>query len=848
MQKPIISLTLAYLAGLLLGHGFLFLPYSISILACIILLILIVLAWRKRFTLRRLLFIVIGGSIGMAAYLSSVLWLPANHYVRIVPDDKAIHEMTGTIASPLDRDFDRTAFVMDLSDIDGTPVTGKIRVSAREALTSIGYGDVIRVSGRIFEPRGFHNPRSFDYAAYLAQNGIYRAASVKSGDQVLILRSGKGIFRTIQDWRERIRQAFLASTHGPGSAIIQAMVLGEEGGLTDEIRDQFMAAGVTHIISISGSHLGMLAILCFGLVRALMRLLPERHYLFLTIQVDPRKVAALMTLPLVVFYTLLAGGQVATVRSLMMIAAALAALLLDRENALMHSLATAALLILLAGPQALFDISFQLSFISVLSIGYIVMLWSELGIKAQNTIQKLRNNAVLLIVISLAASIATGPLVAHYFNQVSFTGIISNMIVVPFAGLVVVPIGLFSGVLSLFTHHLPMAALNQHIADLFIGTVAFFSRLPFAEFHPPSPGIVWLLCYGVLVMVLSSVIRSTLLYRFKPLEYSSRTSRVSMIMIALAGTALLFVSAHAILPTQGVEVSFPDVGQGDSALIRLPTGNSILVDGGGTYDDRFDIGRRVLAPWLWNKGIRRLDLVILSHPHPDHMNGLKFILKKFNIAEVWTHGQDADLPGYKEFSRLIAERGIRRKIVSADGPPVLLGGAELRVLHPARAFRSHERKTYSAENDRSLVVRIAFPGPVLLFTGDIGTAVEKELIRSGQGLQCDLLKVPHHGSKSSSSEAFVRAARAAAAVVTAGRGNPYHHPSDDVLARYENIGTRMLRTDRDGAISLFLDRGALEAVTWNERELNRTSRAGRASLWEQERENVKRMYLRKWEL
>jgi competence protein ComEC len=848
MQRPIISLTLAYCSGLLFGQGFLYFPYSISILAAITVLILAVMTWRESFTLIRSLLIVISGIIGMMAYLYSAAWLPADHYARIIPEDNSVHEMTGKIVSPLDRDPDRTGFVMDLLDIDGVTVAGKIRVSVREALMAIGYADVIRVPGRIFEPRGFNNPHGFDYAAYLAQSGTYRMVSIKGGEQVRIIGTGSGIFRTIQDWRERIRRAFLASTSGPGSAILQAMVLGEEGGLTDELRDQFMAAGVTHIISISGSHLGMLAILCFGLVRVLMRFLPERTYLLLTMHVDLKKVAALMTLPLVVFYTLLAGGQMATIRSLMMITAALAAILLDRENALMHSLAAAALLILMISPQALFDISFQLSFISVLSIGSVVTLWSELGIKAGNTLQKFRNSTVLLIIISLTTSFATGPLVAHYFNQVSFAGIISNMVIVPFAGMVVVPLGLFSGVLSLFTHHLPLAALNQFIADLFIGTVAFFSRLPFAEFHPPSPGIVWLLCYGMFVLGLASLIRAKLLYRLKPLEYSSRTSGASKITLVLAGTLLISVSAHALLPAQGFEVAFPDVGQGDSTLLRLPTGKNILIDGGGTYDDRFDVGRRVLAPYLWNKGVRRLDLVVLSHPHPDHMNGLKFILKKFDVAEVWTHGQDAGLPGYDEFNRLIAGRNISRKFVSADDPPVQLGSAELRVLHPTPGFRSRERQAYAAENNRSLVLRIAAREGVFLFTGDIGTEAEKDLIRRGRDLKCDLLKVPHHGSKSSSSEAFVSAARPKAAVMTVGRGNRYHHPSDEIVLRYANSGTGIYRTDRDGAIILSADENGLTAVTWNERELNRISRLSRASVWDQERENWKRMYLRKWEL
>jgi len=275
-----------------------------------------------------------------------------------------------------------------------------------------------------------------------------------------ILDYGSGVdARTIE---------YKTSTSGDGSAILQAMVLGEEGRLTDELRDRFMAAGVTHIISISGSHLGMLAVLCFGLIRGLLFMMPERFYHRLTLHADPKHIASWLTLPLVVFYTLLAGGQVATVRSLVMIAAGLFAIVFDRENALMHSLAVAALFILIASPQAVFDISFQLSFLSVMVIGYVVSLWSELQFKAETRFQKIRNSAVFLVIISLSTNLAAGPLVAYYFNQVSFAGIVSNLVIVPFAGMVIVPLGLFSGVLSLFTHHLPLAGAdrrNQSVSD-----------------------------------------------------------------------------------------------------------------------------------------------------------------------------------------------------------------------------------------------------------------------------------------------------------------------------------------------------------------------------------------------
>jgi len=844
MQKPIIPITLAYTAGLLLGHGFLYFPYSISILVILCLLITGIFTWLDRLTLRRFLLIILPGLIGTAAYLYSAAWSPGDHYTRYFTPDKDFHEIIGKIASPLDRDPDRTGFVMEINEMDGSAMTGKIRVSVREEMSSAGYGDIIRVRGRLFEPTGFNNPRGFDYAGYLAQSNIFETMSVKTSGDIQLISRGAGIFRTIQDWRERIRQSFLESTAGDGSAILQAMVLGEEGRLTDELRDRFMAAGVTHIISISGSHLGMVAILCFGLIRGLLFMMPERFYHRMTLYTDPKMIAAWLTLPLVVFYTLLAGGQVATVRSLIMISAGLLAIILNRENALMHALALAALVILIASPQAIFDISFQLSFLSVMVIGCVVSLWNELQFKAETRFQKIRNSTLLLIIISLSTGLATGPLVAYYFNQISFAGIMSNLIIVPFAGMAVVPLGLFSGILSLFTHHLPLVWLNQIAADGFVSAVSFFSRLPFAEFHPPAPGLPWLLLYAVFFISLFMHIGARLRFRFKPFESSSRVSMMPVIGMALAGMCLLFSLALSFLPEQRLRVSFPDVGQGDCALIELPNGQAILIDGGGTHDNHFDIGRRVLAPYLWNRGIRRLDLVVLSHPHPDHMNGLISVLKKFEVAAVWESGLDTDLPGYNEFLSVMRDRNIPQRLVSADDAPTMFGETTISVLHPHGGFEAHDRQAYSAENNRSLVVRIGSERRNLLFMGDVGIEVERNIMMSMQGMKTDIIKVPHHGSKSSSSEDFVSLTRPEVAVMTVGRGNPYHHPSDEVLARYEKIGALICRTDNDGAVTITANKEKLAIQRWNDLILRRITLADRAAWGEQERVNRGRLRIR----
>ncbi len=844
MQKPLITLTLAYVAGLLLGNCFLYAPAVVSALIMLTLLTAGSCSWFGLLSFRRLLLLTMPCVLGMAASIYAAAWIPSDHYTRRFPNATVKHEITGSIASALDRDPDKTGFVVELRQVDGEPVSGAIRMTVRAAAAHIGYGDVIRFSGRFFEPGSFNNPAGFDYGAYLRTKGIHRTVSLKQESELKLLRRGTGLFRRIQDQRERIRQAFLASTTGQGSAILQAMTLGEEGGLTDEMRDRFMAAGVTHIISISGSHLGMVAILCFWLIRSALRLLPEPQYHRLTLATDPKKIAAWLTLPFLIFYTLLAGGQVATVRSLIMLLAALTALLLDREHALLHSLALAALLILVAGPQAVFDISFQLSFLSVLAIASVVLLWNELHVPAENRFLRFRNSAFLLVLVSLSATLATAPLVAHYFNQFSLIGVVSNMIIVPFAGFVVVPLGLFSGLLSLLTGALPLPALNQLVADRFCDTVTFFSRLPLAQFHPPAPGLFSLITCALLLGSGYAIVRSVLLYRYQPLASSSRVPRNQVIIAAVSGLLLILSVTIFFMPRRTGTVQFPDVGQGDCALITLASGKNILIDGGGSYDDRFDVGRRIVAPYLWNQGIHRIDLVILSHPHPDHMNGLKYLVRTFAIGEVWTSGLDKDLPGYAELERLISVRGIPVRVVSATDPPVVISDAEVRILHPAQGFLSRERKAYAAENSRSLVVRIAMEGKVFLFTGDIGEDAEEEMLRSSADLRCDLIKVPHHGSKSSSSEPFLFRARPEIGIVTVGGKNRYGHPSPEVVERYHTAGTRLFRTDQDGALTVTVDKGDLFVRSWRTRMVQRIELTDPASWKRQEIKNWRALWLR----
>ncbi len=841
MQRPLILFAGALIAGIALGELFLYLPWTTILFSAVLFASLVLTACFSRSARSRALTAASGIAVGMVLLVHSVFPQPG-HYGTLSLFTGRPHDVTGRIASPLERDPGRIAFLLDVERVDGTSASGRMRVAVRGEPAGLGYGDRVRLAGRIYPPRGYRNPGGFDYPGFLARQGVSAVLSVRDGPAVDLLEGGTGILRTIQDWRERIRRNFLSATTGDGSAVLQAMVLGEEGGLTDDLRDRFLAAGVTHILSISGSHLGLVALLCFWSFGNALFLLPERSYHRFTLHADRAKTAALLTLGPVTFYAFLAGGQVATLRALIMIVAGLAALLLDREGDGASALALAAIITLVPAPQALFDLSFQLSYLSVLTILFVVKTWRSLGFSGGGFAARLFRKALLLLAISVAATLATAPIVVSSFHQISLAGIVANMVVVPFAGAVVVPAGLVSGVCSLVTGSLPFAGLVQAVADLFVSLVSFFARLPGAVLSLPSPGPLFFAGYAGLLAAAAFAGRARLIALFRPLESSRRPRPFVPLLAVLAAIVLTASLAVPVVRGRASRMTVVDVGQGDCELVETAGGKTILIDGGGTRDNRFDIGRRVVLPFLREEAVGTIDLLILSHPHPDHMNGLVSVVRAMNVGEAWLSGMDEGLPGYDDLRRALRDRNVPCRVVSA-GRAAHLGAARIAVLHPA-AGNAFAGPAYAAENDRSLVVRVDLEGRSMLFAGDIHAEGEEALLRRKEDLGCDILKVPHHGSRSSSSPSFVAAVRPSFAVMTVGEGNPYRHPSPDVVERYEASGSRVLRTDRDGAIIVRDLRNGPSVTAWTDLLLRKAALKERERWWTIERENWRRIVLR----
>ncbi|MFZ5861285.1 MAG: DNA internalization-related competence protein ComEC/Rec2 [Nitrospirota bacterium] len=694
-----------------------------------------------------------------------------------------------------------TASNLRLSGKTPADVPGRIKLSGPpEAFLGLRYGDRVQLTAQFRPPRGFRNPGLFDYGRWLEQRGIVATATVKPGVIKRIGHVPSPLLDPIYDWRERIRVAAITSLPPATAPIFLAMVTGETGYLTSELRERFMASGTVHLLSISGSHLGLIALIIFAVVRLAVLRLPERLLLRVTMRVIPSQIAAAVTVVPVTFYALLAGGQIATMRSLLMILVYLFAVLIHRHGDLLNLLAFAAIALLAWDPHALADVSFQLSFLSVWCIA-VALEWSSAHEPAPEESdatrrrQRLRSTVAALLITSLAAGVGTAPLVAYHFQQVNWVGAIANPVIIPLAGALVVPLGLVSGVAAAVAASptLPLAEWNAAVLDLLLRAVDFFASWPLATIHVAAPSIAVLAAWYLIMSMLVD-------RRVKPWKRGLAGGLLILLAVpALVGTPSWMSSAK-------LEVTFLDVGQGDSAVVRFPSGRIMVVDGGKRFHE-LDAGRLVLAPTLWNQGARRIDYLVATHPQLDHIGGLAFVADRFPIGEAWINGRRPDTRAAQAFDAALTGRGVPTSVVPR-AQPLWIDAVRVWRVNPLAEAPFTPLPHRASDNDRSIVVRVEYGRASFLLTGDVESEGERLMAAADPRwhlLRSTVLKIPHHGSRGALDPDFLRAVAPKVGVISVGATNTYGHPDPKTLKAYSRLKTALFRTDVDGAITMVTD-------------------------------------------
>jgi len=784
MGSPLIPLVLAYVAGILLAEHSAS-PLFISLLFLIIGTAAGAVGYIFLKGRMHVLVLVIPIFLSLGAFSMRPLLSPKQLPPDIFQGKESLFE--GMIIEAPERRHD--GYRLKLRG-QGLFVSLSISSDQDSDLQPFRYGDLVRASLRLRMPKNLGNPGGFDYERYLRLNGIDALASLRSfGDIALVGRGGSLIMRWIEGMRISVGQGIERALKGQEMAVMRALILGQQGWISRETEASFRRTGTIHILVVSGFNLTMVA---WTFYQALLLFMKRSE--FLLVKGMAQRMAAIISLVPLALYTGMAGATIPVLRAFVMVCAFIVSFLVGREREIYSTLSLAALTILAFEPQALFSISFQLSFLAVISIVYLLprisslIGWdiSEVFAGQAPWTRKILGWLLTMILSTLSAGLGLSPLLALSFNQVPLLGLVANFIVIPAMGLVCVPLGLLAALSGLV---FPPVSDVLYIACrpfLLIGLKAVdaIASLPMASIRVTTPTIVEIFLIYLLIVLVVNVKRF-------------RHSR-GYILLILAVSLILMTDIgywrYKNLHNKELQVTFLSVGHGDSELIEFPGEKKLLVDGAGTWAD-FDLGERVVAPYLWWRKIPRIDYAAWSHAHTDHIGGLPFVIENFYPKEVWGPADEAQSTSLYRLRAGIDKAGSRMVHFAKGGCSIEISGARIEFYNP---------------DDSSLVMRIVYGDISFLFAGDIKEQGEDFLLNSGMEISSTVLKLPHHGGKGTSREMFLKRVRPSIAVIsTDGRRG---FPSPDVIERLKSMGIRILRTDIDGAITMRTNGKSLEIL------------------------------------
>jgi competence protein ComEC len=815
-------------------------------------------------------------SIGAVATSVERSIVPANHVTRLLAEGRL--DTSGPLRwrgrlreDPLRMPWGRR-YEIALEEVEiagaAVAVSGGLRANLYGGPQAAGTPENLRAGDRVEAllrarpPRNFLDPGAFDLHGYLARQGIDLVGSLRTGELLIL------VDRPAPTMQQRLARArgdllgrldVLFAGQPERAAVLRAMLLGDRSFVESDVVAAFQKTSAYHVLVVAGLHVGALAVFFFWLGRRLRLSMG---------------IISLVTLLALAAYVGIVQDRPPILRAALMVGLYLCARPLFRRVELLNTIALAAFVILMWKPSSLADSSFQLSFLAAGVIAGLALPWMDrtsapyrgglahLGdvtrdiahapkiiqfrIEMRDLAQWLaarmppslapRSQGLLAAPVRLglrlweiallSAVIQWGmmPQMAQDFHRVSLGGPLSNVPAVILTGFIV-PLGFLALAVTFLWARLAwvLGKVLGFCAGLLLAIVEGFSRWPRVSYRIPGPPLWLVIIFFAASFTLAATARAAAARRMNrdarralppPIHASEWISALALAILTILVATYPFAPS---LYRGELEVSVLDVGQGDSIFVAYPDGHTMLIDGGGqagiertgTVHTGMDIGEEVVSPYLWSRGLKRLDTVVLTHAHHDHLDGLHSVLENFAVRELWIGRDEAS----SALASLIAEakaRGVK-VIHETRGDKFDWGGIEGDALWPADAASAP-----AAANDDSIVLRLNDGQMHFLLTGDVEKKVESTLVQNHAPLAADFMKVPHHGSKSSSTPAFLAAVAPKVAVVSVGEANPFGHPAKEVIDRYEQAGVRLLRTDRDGAVTALTDGSTLEVHSFIE--------------------------------
>lgn len=762
-MRPLVSLSGALALGVLVGDGVgpRFAPVLLALAAAQLLLVLA--ATERTRSAALLTAAVAVGAAAAGIERETYDAMPLRRWAEAASSDEPV-ALRGTAAGDVRESAEGCSLLMDVEALTAAgrerPMAGRARIDVGgEAPTlRVGEGERLTVWARLSLPHGYADPGVFDSAEQARRDRVHVIGHCKS--RWLVRREAGGDAGPIRAsaarlraWsRERLREAV------PGTAeegLVRAMVLGDRSGIDRETAEPFRVAGTYHVLALSGAQVALVAaLLSAGLRRAGVGI----------------STASVLVCGCVAFYAVLVGGEFPVTRAAAMSIVVIAGRALGLDADLLNLIGLAGGLLLVVSPAALGDVAFQLSFGATVAIVVLARPLAE-------RLPRLPFGAEHVIGASLAAQVALAPLLVLHFHRLAPAAVFLNMAAVPLSAAV-----LLAGFAVLISAALcpPLVAACAGVAWLMARLLLLSATItrghPLLDPRLPAPSALALAVHAAGVVLLLD---------------KGRFGRG----LALTAAALALTAFAAAPAADGrLQLTVLDVGQGDALVVRSPGGRVRLIDAGGGRPGRYDLGEAVVAPFLWSEGVRRVDSITLTHAQSDHVGGAPFLLRHFDVREVWEGPAPQHDRGYDELDAALRGAVLRRSV--AGGVREVWDGIEVAVVGPRGG--PPPRRT---RNDDSVVVRLRYGGVSFLLTGDIEAGAETALPVAA----VDVVKIAHHGSRSSSTAAFVEAAAPRVAIVSAGPRNPFGHPHPEVLERYRRRGALVLRTDRDGAVTVSTD-------------------------------------------
>ncbi len=787
MSRPLVAVLVSYGSGIIIGYYY---QLPVSLLVCLGALALLAglfneaKGWKKNGLCFCFSIVVLGILMSQ--------WQFARHKGNIesLAGKKVV--FAGTVSAEPDVRLNATNYTVELEELCGPEETGesfqgRVLVSVIGPAEQYSYGDCLQVAGLPEIPKEPGNPGEFNYRTYLQGKGIQLIVKSRQGAGVQKVSLGRvnpvvDLCLKVKRKLMSVIEATMAQKH---AGLMEGTLFGSCGRIDARSRNDFALTGVVHILSVSGYHVGLLAAFC---------LLCGTIFRF-------NRTGENILIVLVTFcYAVMTGASPPVVRAVIMAWVLLLARSVRQDYDWPSSLSLAALLILLFDPHALFNPGFQLSFAATWGILYLSPLIKQF--------LSFQPHLGLTLAITLAAQIAIFPITSFYYNYFSLVSLPANLVIIPLVSLVML-LGGFSAFTGLLW--LPLAEITNIstglVLDIILRLARFLAGLPFAVVTVKQLSPLAILgFYAVLIGAVETARNPELRLRVRRFWTIYRKSTV---LVILAVTVVLLWTSIVYPGQEKLTVTFLDIGQGDAVLIESPEGRSIVLDTGGVEHSgmsAYNPGEKVLVPFLRRQGIGKIDLLLLSHAHADHIQGAEALLaNNLAVRMLAISPQFCENPdGAKLMKSFQAQGTDIRKMT--EGEQILFDeDITLEVLNPAPG-------TVTDENNDSLVVRLGYRELHILFTGDAGESVLQKLAGRRDGIHAEIIKVPHHGSKSGWLEQFYRSANPKMAVISVG-SNCFGHPSGEVLEGLSRLDIPVFRTDQNGAVIIRSDGSGYEVET-----------------------------------